>query len=135
MPRFARSSVALTVPLVAGALLLTACGADYPRDNAEPSVQADSAQSVGETFVETFNNESGPEAVRRSFCSASIPKYESGDGLPDVVAGSMVLDGVDVKDGAGSLMVSGSTRGGTTDRFTLPLRDDKAQGWCIVSVS
>ncbi|MFT4088347.1 MAG: hypothetical protein QM658_14575 [Gordonia sp. (in: high G+C Gram-positive bacteria)] len=131
--RRTRSSLLVALPLVSAGLLLTGCG-DFPRSNPSPSAAKDSARSVVDTYVSSFNADGVGEAVRRTFCAADVDRYSSGESGPEVVAGSLTLSEVHVKNKTADAQIAGATRVGTTDRFTLTMRDDKSQGWCITGV-
>lgn len=116
---------------------VTACG-DFPTTNNDPLTNAASAQSVVEQFVDSYNEAGVRDAVERTFCSADVAD-NSGDDLlgdADFTAGSMEITTPATTDGssgeAGVRAFDGDRAG---QNYTVTLRDDDSQGWCITALN
>ena len=127
-------SAVLAGVVVAGA---SACG-DFPRSNNDPLTEGATAQSIVEGFVDTYNEAGVADAVEQTFCSDDVAANQSRESFGDsaFTAGSMqITSPAATEGGTGHAGVTVSAAESPVQRFTVQLRKDDSQGWCITGLS
>ncbi|MEZ5210765.1 hypothetical protein MYK68_04980 [Gordonia sp. PP30] len=112
---------------------LSACGSDPTHPKNDPATNAATAQSIVDAFVAQYNQSGAADAVEQSFCSDDVAEYSdtTSFGTTPYSPDSMRVESqATVNGSAGHSEVSVAD----TDRLTVTLRKDRAQGWCIASV-
>ncbi|WP_344786205.1 hypothetical protein [Gordonia caeni] len=135
----ARGRSVLISAVLAGLVIAgtAACG-DFPRSNTDPLTESATAQSIVEQFVDTYNEAGVADAVEQTFCSDDVAANEGRESFGDseFTAGSMqITSPASTGGGNGHAGVSVSGAASPVQNYTVQLRKDDAQGWCITGLS